>query len=97
MNKRTLMNTLILAVAITALTAMLSACSSSGSGHSRSSMHYGAGYRGYHNRPWGYGPGYIDEGIYPEYEDYPTQLPAMGMPDMGGMDMGGMDMGGYDW
>lgn len=92
MNKRTLANTLLMTVIITSSAAMLSACSSSGSGYSRSGVHHGAGYRGYHGRPWGYGPGYIDDGIYPDYGDYPTQLPAMGMPDMGGM-----DMGGYDW
>jgi len=88
----------VLAAASVVLT---TACSSGGSGMSRTSMHYGAGYRGYYRQPWGYPPVYVGGGgVDPDWgveaPDYPvaTPMPEMGMPDMGGMDM---DMGGFDW
>lgn len=69
------------------------ACGSSG-GHTRTQVHYGAGYRGYYRDPWRYNPVYIDAG--PGIDDTPvaSPLPEMGMPDFGGMDM---DMGGFDF
>lgn len=72
------------------------ACGGSSSGHTRSYVSYGAGYRGYYHDPWRYGPGYVDD-IGPGIGHEPpvaAQMPAMGMPDFGGMDM---DMGGFDF
>lgn len=77
--------------------AFLSACSSSGSGYGRSSVHYGVGYGRYYGRPWGYDPVYVGGGI-DHGGPVATQLPEMGMPDFGGgMGMDSMDMGGFDW
>lgn len=90
----------LLVLSLSLLAASLTtACSGSSSGMTRSSVHYGAGYRGYYQRPWGYPPAYIGGGIDPDWGgDQPVaaQLPEMGMPDFddGGMDM---DFGGDDW
>lgn len=89
---------LVLSLSLLAAT-LTTACSGSSSGMSRTSVHYGAGYRGYYRRPWGYPPAYIDGGIDPDFGvDQPiaTPLPEMGMPDFGGGGMD-MDMGGFDW
>ncbi len=89
---------LILAISTSALVfaALTTACSGGGSGHTRTSVHYGAGYRGYYGRPWGYPPVYVgggrpidpDWGVGPD-EPVAVPLPEMGMPDT--------DMGGFDW
>ena len=80
---------------------LMTACSGGSSGYTRSHVSYGAGYRGYYRRPWGYPPVYVGGGeVDPDWgvdrPDMPeaVPLPEMGMPDMGGMDM---DMGGFDW
>ena len=94
-------NTRALIIAATLVLALVSAalttgCGSSSSGHARTHMHYGAGYRGYYNDPWRYRHGYVDD-IGPGIGYEPpmaTQMPEMGMPDFGGMDM---DMGGFDF
>ena len=90
----------ILLVAIALVSTLLTtACSGSSSGYKRTHVSYGAGYRGYYNRPWGYPPVYVGGGVDPDWgvdrPDMPeaVPLPDMGMPDMGG----GMDMGGFDW
>lgn len=88
----------IIATVVFALSAAIlsTACSGSGSGYTRTHMHYGAGYRGYYHDPWRYRPVY-GGGIGPGIGQGPpvaTQLPEMGMPDFGGMDM---DMGGFDF
>lgn len=99
---------LSLAIAVIALASitLTTACSSSGSGMQRTSVHYGAGYRGYYRQPWGYPPVYIGGGageVDPEWgvqapsPPVAAPMPEMGYPDMGGMDMGGMDFGGFDW
>ena len=85
--------------------ASLTACSSSGSSKTKSYVHYGAGYRGYYRRPWGYRPSYIGGGdiddIDPDYGVEPPSPPvAVPLPEMGYPDFGGgfdMDMGGFDW
>jgi hypothetical protein len=84
---------LIIAVALLA-TALTAACSSGGSGMTRSHMHYGAGYHGYYHRPWGYSPVYGHGAVDPDWDaDAPAAvaqpMPDMGMPDF---DAGGMDM-----
>ena len=77
---------------------LTTACSSGSSGSSRSHVSYGAGYRGYYHRPWGYPPAYVGGGVDPDWGvDQPVAvpMPEMGMPDFGGgMDM---DVGGFDW
>lgn len=75
---------------------LTTACSGGSSGHTRTHVHYGAGYRGYYHDPWRYRHGYVDD-IGPGIGHEPpvaTQMPEMGMPDFGGMDM---DMGGFDF
>jgi len=94
---------ILIAVIALVSASLTTACSGSGSGYTRSHVSYGAGYRGYYRRPWGYPPVYVGGGVDPDWgvdgPDAPVAvpLPEMGMPDMGGMDMGGMDMGGFDW
>ncbi|NNJ66096.1 MAG: hypothetical protein HKP16_11035 [Xanthomonadales bacterium] len=95
-NAKTLL--LVLSIAATALlaSALMTACSGGGSGYSRTHMHYGAGYRGYYGRPWGYPPVYVGGGgpVDPDWGMGPDQPVAMPMPEMG---MPDMDMGGFDW
>lgn len=86
----------ILIVVIALISASVTTgCSGSSSGMTRSKASYGARYRGYHRRHWGYPPAYIGGVVVdPDWGGgYPdaVQLPAVGMPDMGGMDMGGFD------
>lgn len=80
---------------------LTTACSSSGSGSTRTYIQYGAGYRGFYRRPWGYRPIYIGGGgreIDPDWGvEPPGGLIDMPMPDMGMPDIGTMDMGGFDW
>lgn len=80
---------------------LTSACSSSGSGSTRTYIHYGAGYRGFYRRPWGYRPPYIggrEIDIDPDWGVEPPSGPiAMPLPDMGMPDMGTMDLGSFDW
>jgi hypothetical protein len=92
------LSTLIIVLSFLAAT-LTTACSSSGSGMSRTHVSYGAGYRGYYRRPYGYPPVYVGGGVDPDWGvDQPvaTPLPEMGMPDFGGGGMD-MDMGGFDW
>lgn len=85
----------IVAVAIL-LAALTTACSSGSGGYTRTHMHYGAGYRGYYGRPWGYPPVYIGGGrpIDPGWGVDPGAPVAVPMPEMG---MPDFDMGGLDW
>jgi len=82
---------------------LTTACTSSGSGSSRTYIHYGAGYRGFYRHPWGYPPRYIGGGIGggavdPDWGVEPPGGPvALPMPDMGMPDFDMMDMGDFDW
>jgi len=96
---RTSISLLVVGLSLAAML-LTSACSSSGSGSTRTYMHYGAGYRGFYRRPWGYRPPYIGGGIEidPDWGVEPPSGPiAMPLPDMGMPDMGSMDMGSFDW
>lgn len=84
---------------------LTSACSSGSSGTTRAYMHYGAGYRGFYRRPWGYHPIYIGGGgggVDSIDPDWGVEPPGGGFiaepfPDMGMPDFDTMDMGGFDW
>jgi len=88
---------LLLGVSSLAAVMTVPACSSGSSGSTRTYIHYGAGYRGFYRRPWGYHPIYIgrdevdpDWGVDGGFIDMP-------MPDMGMPDFDTMDMGSFDW
>ena len=75
---------------------IVTACSSGSSGSYRTHVNYGAGYRGYNRRPWGYPPVYIGGGGIGEIDpDWGVDAPvAVPMPEMGMPDFGGGD---FDW
>jgi hypothetical protein len=78
---------------VTGSLSMFSGCSTTGATTSR--VHYGGGYRSYHDGPWGsyYPPVYIiDDGLDELDRPEAGQLPEFGPPDI---EMGGMD-GGFD-
>ena len=95
---------IVLATMLIFLLGMTACSSSGGSGYSRSSMHYGYGYRGYRGNSWGYGGNYYPGGgggiggggpVDPDWGvDAPSAPIAVPMPEMGMPDMGGMD---FDW
>lgn len=88
-------------VSALALGAMLltAACSGGSSGSTRVYTSYGAGYRGFYRRPWGYPPAYIgDREVDPDWGvEAPSGPVALPMPDMGMPDFDMMDMGSFDW
>ena len=89
MRNRSLPVTLMAILTLFISTFVTTSCSSGGGYSTSTSVHYGAGYRGYYGRPWGgYGPTYIiDDGIdYIPDQPIAVPMPEMGVPDFDDFD-----------
>lgn len=90
---------MVIGTVLLASALLTSGCAGGSSGATRTYIHYGAGYRGFYRRPWGYPPIHIGGGeVDPDWGvDLPREPIAVPLPDMGMPDIDMMDLGAFDW